>query len=695
MNFRDFFGGRHNRGRGREGMLDNFFSSLGLDDAAEGAAAASGQQQEQERNNFFQQAGLNQNELPFGDNANRSTPTTAVPASTRIRNKLPAICIRPEDLLDPANRECSICLDDPFTVGDQVTRLPCAHFYHRHCIQGWLSQSCTCPICRFELPTDDPSYEIGRLQRMRHRRPRFSRHELERMRILDLKNLMRRPPAAPLVDKSSLVDYLIQSNAVELVLGAPEPVSYKLSTLQNMSVKQLKHVMNEEAGVFYDPKHVVEKQDLLQIFVLSGRLDVLPEEVIDLDSDNDEEEEDQKPAAIDMSSEVQDWKPNPQSSVQVETVVESDTEECLDPDDVSPLPDGVIMQENIGFAAAPAARRAAAKATRREVTMKQSLEPHNGLTSTSCLKPPPPRRAEEYAEDASHSKSISEETCPPAVAIPMSNMETLSCKSATEEKKETMAGKESFESDISSHLLTSIQELLQHLNFSDIHSMATELEVDVSDYLAQRELLDRNMTSVLVEAGKKKGWSSSDTAQFLRQPPSRHNSDSDVLSNNKRPRSYEPETGNSHSEHIDSSNVRVVPPRTSYSEQLAAPVDPGEMRAEGGEMLAGNGKSAAINADGLNERLFDEWSVSEIRALATEARIDLSFCHESRDAMLATIRREAIERPHVARYINAFAPLALLSVQELRDIAREWQVSVFDCIEKGEILNRLIGAITK
>ncbi len=45
---------------------------------------------------------------------------------------------------------CHICLDG-FDYGDHVTELePCEHTYHMECINKWLSQKRTCPICRHE-----------------------------------------------------------------------------------------------------------------------------------------------------------------------------------------------------------------------------------------------------------------------------------------------------------------------------------------------------------------------------------------------------------------------------------------------------------------------------------------------------------------------------------------------------------------
>ncbi|KAM6588324.1 hypothetical protein CsatA_010929 [Cannabis sativa] len=47
---------------------------------------------------------------------------------------------------------CSICFCEVLS-GTELSRLPCSHLFHTHCILKWLEKRHTCPICRFELPT--------------------------------------------------------------------------------------------------------------------------------------------------------------------------------------------------------------------------------------------------------------------------------------------------------------------------------------------------------------------------------------------------------------------------------------------------------------------------------------------------------------------------------------------------------------
>ncbi|XP_078401524.1 E3 ubiquitin-protein ligase RNF6 isoform X3 [Cetorhinus maximus] len=45
------------------------------------------------------------------------------------------------------SKTCSVCINE-YAVGNKLRRLPCAHEFHIHCIDRWLSENSTCPICR-------------------------------------------------------------------------------------------------------------------------------------------------------------------------------------------------------------------------------------------------------------------------------------------------------------------------------------------------------------------------------------------------------------------------------------------------------------------------------------------------------------------------------------------------------------------
>lgn len=108
---------------------------------------------------YFMGPGLEQliQQLAENDPNRYGTP----PASKPAVEALPEIKIT-EELLASDDAQCAVCKDS-FEVGAEGKQMPCKHIYHKDCILPWLELHNSCPVCRYELPTDDPDYE----QRMR------------------------------------------------------------------------------------------------------------------------------------------------------------------------------------------------------------------------------------------------------------------------------------------------------------------------------------------------------------------------------------------------------------------------------------------------------------------------------------------------------------------------------------------------
>lgn len=94
---------------------------------------------------------------------NESALKGSPPASKAVVENLPSVALTKEELQEN-NVVCAVCKDE-ILVEEKVTRLPCCHHYHGDCIVPWLCIRNTCPVCRYELPTDDLDYEQRKTQR--------------------------------------------------------------------------------------------------------------------------------------------------------------------------------------------------------------------------------------------------------------------------------------------------------------------------------------------------------------------------------------------------------------------------------------------------------------------------------------------------------------------------------------------------
>ncbi|XP_044259002.1 E3 ubiquitin-protein ligase RNF181-like [Tribolium madens] len=88
------------------------------------------------------------------------TQTLAPPASKSVVENLPSITINEQGV------KCPVCLKE-HGEGETVKKMPCNHTFHAECILPWLEKTNSCPLCRFELATDDEDYEAFRKEKLR------------------------------------------------------------------------------------------------------------------------------------------------------------------------------------------------------------------------------------------------------------------------------------------------------------------------------------------------------------------------------------------------------------------------------------------------------------------------------------------------------------------------------------------------
>ena len=79
-------------------------------------------------------------------------------AKTEAVKKLPLVkieakhCKKNGSEMEPPS--CTVCCDT-IAVGNKGMFMPCGHIYHPDCLNPWLKDHNTCPVCRFEMPTEE------------------------------------------------------------------------------------------------------------------------------------------------------------------------------------------------------------------------------------------------------------------------------------------------------------------------------------------------------------------------------------------------------------------------------------------------------------------------------------------------------------------------------------------------------------
>lgn len=69
------------------------------------------------------------------------------PASEAAIEALPQRPASKKELGEEMKADCSICMDE-VREREEITVLPCSHWFHPDCVKFWLKEHDTCPVCR-------------------------------------------------------------------------------------------------------------------------------------------------------------------------------------------------------------------------------------------------------------------------------------------------------------------------------------------------------------------------------------------------------------------------------------------------------------------------------------------------------------------------------------------------------------------
>lgn len=192
------------------------------------------------------------------------------PASAKAKSRLPLVRVRAVDMSDETTACCAVCLDE-HSVNSNATRMPCGHLYHPSCIENWLSRHCTCPVCRFEIHTDDVNFERERVVRnRRHRRlVTIRRTELDQLHVRAIRDLLA---AADVYDKnclerSDLISLAVSTDRVTVVEDRIFATRARIDALPVSALLELARRANIPTQ-----NRGLEREDLVQALLRSGDL---------------------------------------------------------------------------------------------------------------------------------------------------------------------------------------------------------------------------------------------------------------------------------------------------------------------------------------------------------------------------------------------------------------------------------------
>lgn len=466
---------------------------------------------------------------------------------------------------------------------------------------------------------------------MQARKPRFARYELERMSIKELVNL-NRGRALGIGEKKDLIQFLIDNERIDLI-PAPEPVEYRMKDLKAMRISELKRAM-ASAGVFFHAKDVIEKSDMITIFLNSGRLNVLP-----VDDEIEQAAVNQDFIVPPMNKDDESSRTSqkvrlPSKRPLVETVDEDECSETADrekrPANYDDHPTPVVMFPEV---TSPVASRTGLQTGGcGDETPRTSRS-----TSLSGLSDEPEAASssqQEGTSDPTQPNLDSGESYPSGPQV-LEQSRQMSAENAVSSPGGTSC------SDMSIDELEPARDTL--------------IPTSADPPLAEPQLSTETQGSAAVLAPEESTHVPNEPQ--LADCPLGEYSVAQLLSLGREA-------------NIDLSSCFE--------------------RSEMVNILVAAGVTGRAHVD-LRRSRFANWSVSQLRAVASEVNIDLSGCSDQTEIVDRILGEANSERPHLRNYLRVLSPLTTSSLSQLRATARDWDVDISDCLEMEEIIQRLIS----
>jgi len=155
------------------------------------------------------------------------------PASAHETSLLPRITVTAHDIKQSQDDACVVCLEE-LCIGTCATRMPCGHLFHQPCISSWLRKCNQCPVCRYELATDDEEYEQQRIQRK-------LRIRMADLQVKSVHEIIRLAEHLKVVivgcyEKRELIRRIAESSLVEIIEVPPDAAN--LNTKEHLIISK-------------------------------------------------------------------------------------------------------------------------------------------------------------------------------------------------------------------------------------------------------------------------------------------------------------------------------------------------------------------------------------------------------------------------------------------------------------------------